>query len=242
MFGFFRTALALIAISSLASAEPQVWVEQGRIKLADIAQAPPRLSELDLGPSPPPGGSRLISRSEVEDELRSLGEDPRLLKLEAVVRVTRRSKQRSAEELREWLQPAIEQALPPGVHLQQFRLRRPLVTPVHASVGRVVVPRLPRRAGITSVTATVEILDDGDIFVRVPAPLRLEISPEGAQPAVARGERVDLVIERGPATISAVAVTLQDLDVGDIGSFRVVATQRLLRARLTSKTLASVVQ
>ena len=76
---------------------------------------------------------------------------------------------------------------------------------------------------------------------RVPVTLVLELSHEAAAPTLAKGARVDLVIARGATRISASGVALDDAELGEVKSFRVSSTGKVLRARLDSPTLAVVV-
>jgi flagella basal body P-ring formation protein FlgA len=50
-----------------------------------------------------------------------------------------------------------------------------------------------------------------------------------------------LVIERGAASVSASAVALGDGDVGDVVSFKVETTQKVLRGRIETRERARVV-
>jgi hypothetical protein len=241
----FRTLSALLlclVTSAAAQAETQVLIDQGRIKLGNVLPGmPERLSNLDLGTAPPPGGSRLLTQAEIEAELSAFGENPKRFKVPDVVRVVRKARRFSPEELRDWLKPAILEALPRGVRLTQIKASRSLITSANASLGKVVLPRLPRLVGSTTITAMVEVVDDGEVLLRVPASLVVDISAQAASAAVPRGERVTLYIEKGPAHVSAVAIALQDLEIGDTGSFRIASTQRVLRARLESKATARLV-
>jgi flagella basal body P-ring formation protein FlgA len=61
-------------------------------------------------------------------------------------------------------------------------------------------------------------------------------------PAVSKGARVQLMIESGPARITATAVALNDGEVGETLQFRVATTQKILFGKLENPTLARVVQ
>jgi flagella basal body P-ring formation protein FlgA len=53
---------------------------------------------------------------------------------------------------------------------------------------------------------------------------------------------MQLVIEMGPARISATAIALSDGELGDTLQFRVAATQKILYGKVEASTLARVVQ
>jgi flagella basal body P-ring formation protein FlgA len=59
---------------------------------------------------------------------------------------------------------------------------------------------------------------------------------------VSKGARVQLLIESGPARITATAIALTDGEIGDTLQFRVATTQKLLFGRVEEPTLARVVQ
>ena len=65
------------SVSLTASAELERTIDSARIRLADISDGydDGELASLDLGPAPPPGNSRLLSRGEVEDQLHAAGDD-----------------------------------------------------------------------------------------------------------------------------------------------------------------------
>ena len=120
--------------------------------------------------------------------------------------------------------------------------RPPRPTSPSAKITAVRVPKLPRREGEYLTTATIELSNDGQIVARIPLSLSLEISASAAVPAVGKGTRVQLMIESGPARITATAVALSDGELGDTLQFRVASTMKILYGKLESPTLARVVQ
>src|SRR5882724_13330009 len=90
LFGFLlATTFALSA-----SAELPLTVDTARIHLSDVSDGydDGELATLDLGPAPPPGNSRLLSRGEVEDQLRAAGDNAKSLRMPSVLRVKSASK------------------------------------------------------------------------------------------------------------------------------------------------------
>src|SRR5882724_7762792 len=116
LFGFLlATTFALSA-----SAELSQTIDTARIHLSDISDGydDGDLASLDLGPAPPPGNSRLLSRAEVEDQLHAAGDDAKSLRMPATLRVRSAAKHWSVDELRDALTPKLLRALPMGVNLK----------------------------------------------------------------------------------------------------------------------------
>ncbi|HET9931235.1 MAG TPA: flagella basal body P-ring formation protein FlgA [Polyangiaceae bacterium] len=233
---------ALLGLSPAALAEPTRTLESARIQLGQIAETTDaELAAVDLGASPPPGSSRLISREDVMRELRAQGLEQRKLSFPPVLRVVSASRRYSPSELSALLLPEVNAALPPGVTLKELKAPRALVTAPHVTVGRIKLPKLARRAGPVDLTLVADLMHDGAVLTRVAFGLAVDVSEQAAAPLVDKGARVDLVILTGSARISASAVALEPADVGDVVSFKVSTTQRVLRARLESRTQAQVV-
>src|SRR6478736_6483641 len=192
-----------------AYAESERTIDGSRIVLKDVSDGydEGELASLDLGPAPPPGSSRLLSRVEVEEQLRAAGDDAKSLRMPSALRVKSAAKRWSTEELREAVTPRLMAALPPGLTFKAAKLSRPLVTSPSVPVTVVVV-----------------------------------ISEAATRPAANKGARVNLVIEHGPARVTALATALSDTELGAVGLFRVSTTQRVLRARLLSADSAQVVE
>ena len=86
----FSLCVFLLATTPLsASAELSQTIDTARIHLSDVSDGydDGELATLDLGPAPPPGNSRLLSRSEVEDQLHAAGDDAKSLRMPAALRV-----------------------------------------------------------------------------------------------------------------------------------------------------------
>jgi hypothetical protein len=240
-----RAALVIAASCLFAAplrAEPVKHVESARVTVGDVVDAAPaELAGVDLGPAPPPGGSRLIARDELAREIRRAGADAKGVKLPELTRVVSAGKRFTPAELAALFEPALRAALPRGVTLKSVTVARGALVSPRVEAGAVFLPKLPRRRGNVKSSGTVELVLDGSVVSRVPVTLWFSIEPVAAEPVVRRGSRVDLVIERGPARITAAAVALADGEVGEVLQFRVGATQKTLRARVESRTLARVV-
>lgn len=233
---------ALLALAYPCRAEPLRTIDAHRVRVADVvAGAAPEIAELDLGPAPPPGSSRLFARDDLARELRSQGVDPGNVKLPTLIRVQSAARRFSPSEIAELVRPHLLNALPPGVSLKELKITRGIVASPRIEAGEVRIPKLARRAGAATVTAMADLLHDGEVVSRLPLTLALEVSPAAALPLVDKGARVDLLIARGAARISASAIALEAAERGDIASFKVSTTQKVLRARVESSTLAVVV-
>ncbi len=235
--------LASIFAATTASAEESRIVRGAQIHLSDVlASLPAETPDFELGAAPPPGSSRLMSKSEIESAADKSGVSIKALRLPQQVRITSAAKRWSADELVSAALPALTATLPRGVTLKKAKTSSKAVTSPGAVVSGVRLPKLPRREGEHLTTATLELSNDGQIVARIPLSLTLDISGAASVPAVAKGTRVQLLIESGPARITATAIALNDGEVGQTLQFRVAATQKILFGKVETPTLARVVQ
>jgi hypothetical protein len=227
-----------------ASAEAERTIDTARIHLSDVSDGYDEgdLATLDLGPAPPPGNSRLLSRNEVEDQLHAAGDDAKSLRMPAVLRVKSAAKRWSAAELTDALMPKLLAALPFGTKFKSAKLTRGIVTSPSAVIGNARFPKIPKHEGETTLTVTVDVQQDDVTVIRVPVNVVLFVTDAATKPAAEKGARVNLVIEHGPARVTALAMALSDIELGDTGMFRVASTQRVLRARLVTPDTAVVVE
>jgi hypothetical protein len=240
-------ALAFLLTSSFclsANAEVERTIDGTRIHLKDVSDGYDEgdLAGLDLGPAPPPGSSRLLSRGEVEDQLRAAGDDTKSLRMPSALRVKSASKRWSPEDLREAVMPRLLAALPLGLTFKAAKLNRSLVTSPSVVVGAAHFPKFPKREGELTLTATVDLQQDGVTVVRVPVTVVVLVTEAATHAAASKGARINLVIEHGAARVTALATALSDTELGALGLFRVASTQRVLRARLLSADSAQVVE
>jgi len=234
---------ALLCATSVAVADEARVVRGAQVHLSDlVAELPAGVPDLEITAAPPPGSSRTITRGEIQDAADKNGVGLKQLKLPTAVRVTSAAKRWSTEDLSNAALPALTRALPNGVTVKRARATAKAVTSPGASISAVRVPRLPRREGEYLTTAIIELTNDGQIVARIPLQLSLEISSAAAQPAITKGARVQLMIESGPARITATAIALADGELGDTVQFRVTATQKILYGKVEEPTLARVVQ
>jgi hypothetical protein len=236
-------SLAILLAGSAASAEESRLVRGRQLHLSDVlASLPADVPDLELGAAPPPGSSRLLTKSEIQNAANQSGVNLKSLQLPAQVRIVSAAKRWNAEELVNAALPTLTQALPSGVTLKKAKTSAKAVTSPSAIVTSVRLPKLPRRAGEHLTTATLELSNDGEIVARIPLSLTLDIGATAAAPDVSKGARVQLLIESGPARVTATAIALSDGDVGDTLQFRVATTQKILFGKVEQPTLARVVQ
>jgi Chaperone for flagella basal body P-ring formation len=243
MRGVTKLLLALALTSGSAHGEAPRVVGGTQVRLSElVTELPADVPDVEVGAAPPPGSSRTIARGEILDAAERSGVSLKGLRLPLSVRVTSAAKRWSTEELADAATTHLLGALPAGVTVRRARATAKAVTSPRASVSAVRVPKLPRREGEHLTTATIELSNDGQIVARVPLQLSLEIPASAAVAAVTKGSRVQLVIERGSARISATAVALTDGELGDTLQFRVATTQKILYGLVLDPTTAKVVQ
>ncbi|HYQ14992.1 MAG TPA: flagella basal body P-ring formation protein FlgA [Polyangiaceae bacterium] len=243
MRSWLHLSLALLSVAASAHADEGRLVQGAQVHLSDlVGELPTELPDLDIGAAPPPGSSRTIAKSEIVAAASKSGVSLKQLKLPTAIRVTSAAKRWSTEELASAATPLLLGSLPVGVNIKNARATSKVVTSPSAKITAVRVPRLPRREGEYLTTATIELTNEGQIVARIPLSLSLDISGSAALPAVGKGSRVQLIIESGPARISASAVALSDGEVGDTLQFRVASTMKILYGKVVDPTSARVVQ
>ncbi|HVY27867.1 MAG TPA: flagella basal body P-ring formation protein FlgA [Polyangiaceae bacterium] len=241
-------ALALLALplaltSSLARADEARLVRGTAVRLSDVvSELPAEVTDFEIGAAPPPGSSRTISKGDIVDAASKSGVSVKQVKLPLTVRVTSAAKRWNVEELAGAATPELLKALPNGVSVKHAKALAKAVTSPSATISAVRVPKLPRREGEYLTTAMIELSNDGQVVARIPLQLALDISGAAAMPTVTKGARLQLIIEMGPARVSATAIALSDGELGDTLQFRVAATQKILYGKVEQPTLARVVQ
>ncbi|MFO0565965.1 MAG: flagella basal body P-ring formation protein FlgA [Polyangiaceae bacterium] len=231
-----------VSWSAAALAAPATVVDGARVRLVDILPSVARdVADTDLGPAPPPGGTRLFSKDELVRLVEDAGVDPKGIPLPANARVVRSALRLAPSELEAQAKARLAPDLPAGVRLVGMKSRRGVVVGKAASLSAVKLPKLPRRVGQVTLTATAEFSDDGAVVARVPLSVVLELAERATEPLIARGARVELVIEQGSTRVSASALAMADANRGDTVTFKVESTRKVLRARVESETRARVV-
>jgi hypothetical protein len=232
---------ATLGTHAAVAAPPRtVTVATPRVHLSDVVVAAPAdLADLDLGPAPPVGGSRLITK---EDLQAAVGARADKLTLPAATRVTRKVKSLSAKELEKIVQRATaEQPLPK--HAALVAVRPPKSFDVADGYERIelTAPKLPRRAGPLTVTVSLRFVRGDEQLGQIDLPCDLSLPKEATIPDVAQRQTLDLTIERGLVEIRTTATANVDGDVGDLIPVTLSAG-KVLHARLIDKSTAEVVE
>jgi hypothetical protein len=239
---FALVIAACAAFASPAAAETRVNVSGASIRVSDIDPgAAPELADIELGRSPPPGSSRLLSRKEIRQRLREAGVDPSRVTVPASVRVEAPAERWKPEEVAVRADAAVRAALPPGVALLKLSARQGVVVPPGTTVA-AAKPMIPRRVGRHELTLVAELRQDEKIVARAPISLIVEVSAEAFAPVVRKGDRLTLVVEHGNARVGATAVALADADQGDAIWFKVTSTGKTLKAKVASREVGVVVE
>jgi hypothetical protein len=233
--------LAVILASSLGRADETRVVSRTRLKVSDLVHAPDAMGDVDLGPAPPPGATRLVSRAEVEEKLRTAGQDPKKLKLPMSVRVVGASMRFTPETLAKAATPAIEHVLPVGVTLARVEPSNDVVAHPGTTVRGATVPKLPRQKGPAQSTAMLELASEDGYVTKVSVGISVEISEAAAKADVPKGGRLEVIYERGTIKIATTGVALTDMDVGETAQMSLVATGRVVRAKLLTRDRAEIV-
>ncbi len=239
-------ALALVAVGLVAnvSVAPQAPKAGPAPRLASIALVEvvgpkimakaifgPSAPELDFGPTPPMGSSRVIDRSELVRAFESAGL-PIPKALPTSVRVARKTKHLSAPEVSTAVRDALGASpLPRGATLANVRAMS-VEVPAEFQRVTVVLPPLPRRAGPMTAQATVTFLGESDAPLhRVLTPVELTLPPEAAVPEIPRGSTLTLLVRHGLVEVSLPAVAAIDGDIGAVIPMTLKPSGRVLRAR-----------
>jgi hypothetical protein len=238
---FAVLALAFVAATTEASAEPKLSVSGRVVRLVDVdPNAPADLAEIELCKAPPPGSSRVLTRRDMQTRVREAGYEPKGLVLPNTLRVESPAERWNAEDVAGRADAAVRGALPPGVTLVKLSAMRGVVVPPGTTVSNVK-PSLPRRAGRHTLTAVAELSSGDEVVARMPLSLVIEVSEAALAPLVAKGDRVTLLIQHGNARVGASGNALADANAGELVWFKVATTGKVLKAKVTARDTAMVV-
>lgn len=239
---FFATLVLGLGAASPAPAEPQKTVDGPSLKLGDLVEVSAELHEFELGPAPAPGQSRLVSKDELSRRLAEGGVDSKTVKLPSAIRVTRSARHLSAGDLVKSAAPVLAARLPHGARVVSLTASKGATVAKNVEVTGIRIPKLPRRVGQHTLTLTAELGEQGTISHRLPLRAVITLDENAAKPPVQRGARLDLLIEQGAVRVGASAIALADADVGEVTTFKVEATKKVVRGRVLAANRAMVVQ
>ena len=231
--------IALAGGSALAGPPARVEVSGLRVRVGDVVRnAPADVADIDLGPSPSAGGSRLIDREQILGAVSSHGE-VHGLRVPDAVRVVRRMTSLTPGDLERMVRDALTTGrLPRGASLAAVRAPRAIEVPSGWSTVAAEVPRPPRRAGSFSTTAVVTLRAGEEIVARLTVPVELALSAEAAMPDLARGATVTLLVRQGLVEVRVPGSAGADANVGDPLPVVLRPSGRVLRARLVERDVA----
>lgn len=227
--------------STLWAEEPRIVLERSRIVLADLVRdVPEALESVDLGPAPLPGKTRLMTRQDIAERLRSLGVSGSRLDLPTSVRVESKAELFTPAALTSLVEGPLRAALPAGVRLERLLVKGDQLLSPDIRVGHVRLPRFAPEDGMQSQTATVELLWGAQVVMRLPVLITVQVVSTQGSELVPRGSTLTLVIARGNVRVSASAETLSPARVGQEVVVRVGTTKKTISAKLTSTREAEV--
>jgi hypothetical protein len=242
-----RAAILLsFAATTVAAAAPprEVAVIGSRIHVGEVApQADTSAAAVDIGPSPALGASRLITRGEIISALEAK-QVAIPAALPEAIRVVRRAKHLLASDMDALVRNAVQsKPLARGVVLTVVRADRAIDVADGWTRVDVDIPRAPKREGPFSTMAIASFFAaDGEALARIPVPVELGISADGALYDAPRGAAVTLIVRRNYIEVRAAAVTTADADLGDPVPVQLRQSGRVLRARLVAPDQAVAIE
>lgn len=233
---FFTSLCVATALAVALPAEAGVKekaVSSSRITVGDLIEnVPGEIADIDLGPAPQPGSTRLLKRDEIKA---ALPPGTKNVAIPKEIRVSRKTKQLKVTDIEKLTTTAIQEAgLPKGVTLKAVKPRAAVTVPDGFDDVRVELPRLPRREGKVTTTANLYFSQDDDDLAKIAVTVELDLSALAALPDAKKGEKGTLVITRGEIEIQAAVTVDEDADIGDVVRVTVNQSSKVLRCRLAS--------
>ncbi len=242
----FCAALAVLLATDILMAGapvPEVQLSAGRIRLAELVpRIPPALADIDLGPVPSSGSTRLVDRAEIIRAIHEHGgQEP--AHLPDAIRVVRKMKHLEAGEIEQLVREATGRTkLSRGASLGAIRAPRSADIAEGWTTTEIEIPHPPRRAGSFTTIATLVFSRDGEALGHVGVPIDLSLSKAASEPDLARGAPVTLVIQRGLVEVNASAVAGADAEIGSVFPVTLYPSGHVVRARLLENGRALAVE
>lgn len=238
----FGGLLSLAPSSAWAEAMRAVEVDTRRVAVGQLLPGcRGAVCRVDLCPAPPPGGSRTIGRARVLEAVRQSGLSLTAASVAPLTRVKSAYIRWNPSELEKWAHSAVMAALPRGSELLRLEVSSAHTLPKRATLA-ARFGKAPRRSGRHVRSVSLQVQHEGVIVRRIVALAHLDVSPRAVQPTVRRGQSVELRIERPYAVVGAQAQALRDVWVGEVGTFKVLRTGKVLLGRVHSAGHVEVVQ
>ncbi len=226
--------LAIGADAFAKPAVPEVAVLGPRVALRDVLPgAPVDVAGTDLGPAPPPNGTRLVTRLELEAALKGKKFD-----LPDGVRVVRKMRKLGAPELSKSLDLAlVARPIGRGGKLKIARPPKQLDVAEGWDVVVVDVPRPPRKAGAHTTTALLQFRRGTELLGSVSIPIDIDLPKEALLPDVPLKSAITLLVKKGSVEVRTKATAGSDGDVGDTIPVLVSSNGKVVSAKLESAQL-----
>lgn len=237
----FVACFATIARAAPVDTATRVEVRGPRVHAKDVF--PGNVPDVDLGPTPPIGATRVIERADIERAFADAKAAPPK-KIPSSVRVSRKTRRLSSLEIDGAVKTALAaQKLPRGAELVRVRASALEVADDYHHVV-VELPPLPRRAGPTTVAATVTFMSqsaDTPIY-RVVLPLDLALPPEAAFADIPKGAPVTIVVRKGLVEVSLPGTAATDGDIGGVVPVQLRPSGRVVRCRAMDRDHALLLE
>ncbi len=236
-------AIALVTHDAGAAEVKERALTSARVLLSDIVDgAPADLADIDLGPTPAPGSSRLIKREDIDAAIENAA-DRKRVKLKSPIRVVRKTKSLPTTELEKLVLAAVKAStLPKGATLVGAKPKSSAKVPDGFDTVGIELGKFPRRAGKHTAAAMLVFKQGDVVLAKIAVPVDFKLGPEAAVADVKKGERVSFLVRRGQIEIRAMATANGDADIGDVLQITVSDSGKVLKGRVSSANPAIVLE
>lgn len=242
-------ATCLLAVwPCVASADPgdgivEVQVSRARLTVADVVRgATGPAGEIDLGRSPVPGGTRVLTREEIAAAIAEAGQGAGASSIPETIRVVRKMMTLDANAVEKVARDAIgARGLWRGVTLSAVRAPKSVKVADGWDRVEVDISKPPRKKGNHSTRARLTFFQGGEMLTQTAVPIDLALTEEAMVPDVKKGSPVTIVVKRGLVEVTTSAIAQTDADIGSIFPVQLRGSGRVLRVSLQSNGQALVV-
>jgi hypothetical protein len=222
-------ALCLLSLQVYAA---RIEVDADRVLLGDVVRGvSAEVSSVDLGPSPEPGFSRIMTRRQVKSRLAQAMVKVSLVKMPKTVRVYRPKQIMSELQLKKRLVEAMEQVLPDGFELLGVHSMGGLVLPRGPVNLKIKLPRKLRR-GRLGVRARVSVGGQSPRLIAFSADIEEQVERQVI--IMSRGSRVMIVAKTGQVTVQSHGVAQQNGRLGEVIAVLPKGSRKLVYAKVKS--------
>jgi hypothetical protein len=236
-------AIALVTSDAAAAEVKERALTSQRVLLSDVIDgAPADLADIDLGPTPAPGSSRLIKREDIDAAIDNAA-DRKRVKLKNPIRVVRKTKTIATTELEKLTLAAVKAStLPKGAVLVGAKPKSSAKVPDGFDSVDIELGKFPRREGKHTASSMLVFKQGDTVLAKVAVPVDFKLGPEAAIADVRKGEKVSFLVRRGQIEIRAMATANGDADIGDTVQVTVSDSGKVLKGRVSSANPAIVLE